>query len=86
MMDMDDPLSQAALICFPDLDAMSIEQLQDYITTLEAEVVRVHGVIENKVSARQAAETLFRSGGGLTRVRLNKKRGRGLCSRVNRRW
>ncbi|NKD54396.1 MULTISPECIES: DUF1192 domain-containing protein [unclassified Haematospirillum] len=62
-MDMDDPLSQAALICFPDLDAMSIEQLQDYITTLEAEVVRVRGVIGNKVSARQAAETLFRSGG-----------------------
>lgn len=44
-----------------DLDVMSIEALQDYIATLEAEIGRARKAIDGKQSARSAAESVFKS-------------------------
>jgi len=43
-----------------DLDPMSIEQLNDYIAELEAEIERVRGEIAGKQAHLGAAEALFR--------------------------
>lgn len=45
----------------PDLQMMSLEQLQDYIADMEAEIARVRAVIEGKHSARGAADAVFKS-------------------------
>lgn len=45
-----------------DLDAMSIEELQDYVAELEAEAARARAKIEQKQAHRAAAAAaLFKS-------------------------
>ncbi len=43
-----------------DLDVMSIEALNDYIATLEAEIERARGAIAAKQSHKAAAESFFK--------------------------
>jgi len=44
----------------PDLDIMSVEQLEDYIAEMEGEIARVRAAIEHKQSARGAADSVFK--------------------------
>jgi len=44
----------------PDLDAMSIEALGEYIADLEAEIARAKAMIDKKERARSAAAGVFR--------------------------
>jgi uncharacterized small protein (DUF1192 family) len=44
----------------PDLQIMSVAQLQDYIAEMEAEIARVLTAIEGKQSARGAADAVFK--------------------------
>ena len=44
-----------------DLTIMSIEDLEEYIETLKAEIERAERAIEKKHGARQGAETFFKS-------------------------
>jgi len=46
----------------PDLDRMSIEELKDYIATMEAEISRVKAKIEAKKAHLAGAASLFKSG------------------------
>lgn len=43
-----------------DLEAMSVEALQDYIADLEQEIVRARETIARKTDARSAAESFFK--------------------------
>lgn len=43
-----------------DLDVMSIEALQEYIATLEAEIDRARAAIAAKQDHRSAADTFFK--------------------------
>ncbi len=45
-----------------DLSPMSIEALKDYVTDLEAEIVRVRSEIARKQAALGGAEALFGRG------------------------
>lgn len=45
----------------PDLQMMSIEQLQDYIAGMEAEIARARVAIDSKQSARGTADAVFKS-------------------------
>jgi uncharacterized small protein (DUF1192 family) len=42
------------------LDAMSVEELQDRIALLEAEIVRLRGAIEARNKTRNAADAVFK--------------------------
>jgi|TARA_B100002003_G_C13615379_1_gene316065 uncharacterized small protein (DUF1192 family) len=44
----------------PDLQVMSVEQLQDYIAEMETEIARVRAAIDGKQSARGAADAVFK--------------------------
>jgi uncharacterized small protein (DUF1192 family) len=44
-----------------DLEALSIEALQDYIVELEGEIERVRGAIAGKESWRGEAESFFKT-------------------------
>ncbi len=44
-----------------DLDVMSVEALEEYIGELQAEIDRVQEKIAEKQSARNAAESVFKS-------------------------
>ena len=44
----------------PDLQLMSVEQLQDYIAEMEAEIARVRAAIADKQTARGAADAGFK--------------------------
>jgi len=44
----------------PDLDRMSIEELKDYIATMEAEISRVKAKIEAKKAHLASAASLFK--------------------------
>ncbi|MDP6690874.1 MAG: DUF1192 domain-containing protein [Alphaproteobacteria bacterium] len=44
----------------PDLQMMSVEQLQDYIAEMETEIARVRDAIANKQTARGAADAVFK--------------------------
>ncbi|MDP6705813.1 MAG: DUF1192 domain-containing protein [Alphaproteobacteria bacterium] len=44
----------------PDLQVMSIEELEDYIAELEAEIERVRAAIDAKSSHRGAADSVFK--------------------------
>ena len=44
----------------PDLQIMSVAQLQNYIADMEAEIARVRAAIEGKQSARGAADAVFK--------------------------
>lgn len=43
-----------------DLDPMSIEELNDYIAEMEAEIERVRGEIAKKDAHRAGVESLFK--------------------------
>jgi uncharacterized small protein (DUF1192 family) len=53
----DDPL---ALLCRQDLDPFSVEQLQQRIATLEAEIERSRTRMKAAVNHRANADALFR--------------------------
>lgn len=53
----DDPL---ALLAKQDLDPLSVDELHERITALEAEIARVKAKIEAAVNHRASAEELFR--------------------------
>ena len=44
----------------PDLQLMSMEQLQDYIGEMEAEIARVRAAIKDKQTAHGAADAVFK--------------------------
>ncbi len=44
----------------PDLQLMSVEQLQVYICKMEAEIARVRAAIEDKQTAHGAADAVFK--------------------------
>ena len=44
-----------------DLDAMGVEELNDYLAGLEAEVARVKAKIESKKSYLDGAKSFFKS-------------------------
>ncbi len=45
----------------PDLHAMSLEQLTEYIAEMEEEIARVREVIAAKEEARGAADAVFKT-------------------------
>ncbi|MBL6954962.1 MAG: DUF1192 domain-containing protein [Alphaproteobacteria bacterium] len=45
----------------PDLQIMSVEQLQDYIAEMETEIVRARAAIDGKQSARGVADAVFKT-------------------------
>lgn len=45
----------------PDLYVMSVEQCNEYIGELEAEIARVRAAIASKQTARGAADSVFKS-------------------------
>jgi uncharacterized small protein (DUF1192 family) len=46
----------------PDLDRMSLEELKDYIASMEAEIARVKSKIEAKKAHLAGAAGLFKGG------------------------
>ena len=44
-----------------NLDVMSLEELQDYVTELKAEIARVEEEIAKKQDHRSSADALFKS-------------------------
>ncbi len=44
-----------------DLDVMGVDELNEYLAGLEAEVARVKAKIESKTSYRAGAEAFFKS-------------------------
>ncbi|MBL6959170.1 MAG: DUF1192 domain-containing protein [Rhodospirillales bacterium] len=44
-----------------NLDEMSIEALGDYVEDLRAEIARAQAMIEDKIKARDAADSVFKS-------------------------
>lgn len=59
-MDTDDLEPPRKKLDKPDLQIMSLEQLNDYIAELEAEITRAKGAIEMKMDARGAADAVFK--------------------------
>ena len=59
-MDTDDLESPRKKVDKPDLQIMSLEQLNDYIAELEVEIARTKGFIEVKQDARGAADAVFK--------------------------
>lgn len=53
----DDPLS---LLGKQDLDPLSVEDLNDRIARLEAEILRVRGKVEKAVNHRATADAIFK--------------------------
>ena len=45
-----------------NLDVMSVEQLQEYIDTLGAEIERAKAMIKSKQAAKMAADGFFKKG------------------------
>ncbi len=59
-MDTDDLEPRRPTLETPNLEAMSIEALQDYIARLMAEIGRATTVIEAKKAARASADAVFK--------------------------
>ena len=59
-MDTDDLEPPRKKLDKPDLQIMSLEQLNDYIAELEVEITRAKGAIEIKQDARGAADAVFK--------------------------
>lgn len=59
-MDIDDNTPRHQKPQAKDLEIMSIEALQDYITELEAEIARAHETIKKKEGGRATAESFFK--------------------------
>lgn len=60
-MDTDDLEPQLKAPAKLDFEVMSIEQLEDHIAALQAEIERARATIAGKQSARGAAESVFKS-------------------------
>lgn len=60
-MDTDDLEPQVRTPAKLDFEVMSIEQLEEHIAALEAEIARARAAIKSKTSARGAAEAVFKS-------------------------
>ena len=54
------PRPKPARLTPPVLDMWGVEELQDYIGELRAEIGRVEGVMARKTSHRSAAEAFFK--------------------------
>ena len=61
MAEEDDDLPRALRPKPTDLDVMGIEELNEYITELEAEIERVRSTIVKKEQQRIAASAVFKS-------------------------
>ena len=61
MADEDDDLPRALRPKPTDLDVMGIEELNEYIAELEAEIERVRSAIVKKEQQRIAASAVFKS-------------------------
>ena len=61
-MDEDDPTPGKGPAKLRDLDSLSIEELEEYIAELEAEIRRVRADIEKKQRHRAGVEGLFKQG------------------------
>jgi len=59
-MDTDDLESPRKKLEKPDLQTMSLDQLNDYIAELEMEIARAKGAIEVKQEARGTADAVFK--------------------------
>jgi uncharacterized small protein (DUF1192 family) len=59
-MDLDDLEPRKQTPAPRDLDRMSIEELRDYITELEAEIARVRAKIDAKKAHLAGADSLFK--------------------------
>ena len=59
-MDADDLEPRKAIAKPKDLDAMGIDELEDYIADLEAEIARVREKIAAKQSFKSGAEAVFK--------------------------
>lgn len=44
-----------------DLSALSIDELKDRVSLLEAEIIRLRTAIDNKTASRHAASSFFKS-------------------------
>lgn len=58
-MEEDDSAPAKSAARLRDLDGMSIEELEDYIAELEAEIARVRADIDRKTRHRAGVEGLF---------------------------
>jgi uncharacterized small protein (DUF1192 family) len=56
----DRPIRRRARLEKLPLDSLGIEEMQDYITDLRAEIARVEADIARKQSHRSAADVFFR--------------------------
>ncbi len=56
----DDSIPPQGAILQKDLSPLSVKELQDYIVSLETEIVRAKGMISAKTDVRIGAESLFR--------------------------
>jgi uncharacterized small protein (DUF1192 family) len=54
------PVRKRARLERPVLDALGVEELQDYITELKDEIARVEADIERKQGHRSAADAFFK--------------------------
>ena len=59
-MDADDLEPRKAIVKPKDLDALGIEELEDYIAELEAEIARTKEKIAAKQSFKSGAEAVFK--------------------------
>ena len=59
-MDSDDLEPRKPAPSLKNLDPMSIEELGDYITALEAEILRAKDAIKRKAAVRAGAEAFFK--------------------------
>ena len=59
-MDWDEPERKTAIEVGEDLSSLSVEELQQRITTLEREIERVRAEIKTKERRHSAAEDIFR--------------------------
>jgi len=57
--DDDGPKSPANMLSKTDIEAMSIDELEERITLLEAEIARLRLDIENKKASKASAENVF---------------------------
>ncbi len=60
MREIDDDLPLRRKAAPPDLSTWSVEELEDYVRRLGAEIERAQAAIESRRSVRGAAEALFR--------------------------
>jgi uncharacterized small protein (DUF1192 family) len=63
MRDIDDDLPARRRAAPPDLATWSVEELEDYVRRLEAEIERAKAAIDARQSVRGAAEALFKKAG-----------------------